>query len=153
MTLTSLNYNFIKGTKTCDEPATVGRRLGPVTASLTTASLNLSVNNSINMSTPVMLVMLLAAVRGAQGDDEVPSARTVQTHYGTLRGVVRKFDVAGLHPVEKFLGVPYATPPIHGLRFMPPLTPSPWDGIKMVPNSFNIRIKMMELCSISIKKL
>ena len=71
------------------------------------------------------LVTLVAA-------STVPSPRTVQTHYGTLRGVVEKFDVAGLHPVEKFLGVPYATPPIHGLRFMPPLTPSPWEGIKLV---------------------
>ena len=61
------------------------------------------------------------------------SPRIVQTHYGALRGIIDRFghgSPAGLHPVEKFLGVPYATPPIKGLRFMPPLTPSPWDGIK-----------------------
>jgi len=77
----------------------------------------------------VTLVTLVAA-------STVPSPRTVQTQYGMLRGVVEKFDVAGLHPVEKFLGVPYATPPIHGLRFMPPLTPSPWEGVKLVTQLF-----------------
>ena len=61
------------------------------------------------------------------------SPRIVQTHYGALRGIIDRFghgSPAGLHPVEKFLGVPYATPPIKGLRFMPPLTPSPWEGVK-----------------------
>ncbi len=63
------------------------------------------------------------------------SPRIVQTHYGALRGIIDRFghgSPAGLHPVEKFLGVPYATAPIKGLRFMPPLTPSPWDGVKIV---------------------
>lgn len=61
------------------------------------------------------------------------SPRIVQTQYGALRGIIDRFghgSSVGLHPVEKFLGVPYATPPVKGLRFMPPLTPSPWDGIK-----------------------
>lgn len=62
---------------------------------------------------------------------------------GALRGIIDRLDGAAsqqeeqqhgrpvrLHPVEKFLGVPYATPPINGLRFMPPLTPSPWDGLR-----------------------
>ncbi|KAG8235359.1 hypothetical protein J437_LFUL015973 [Ladona fulva] len=37
------------------------------------------------------------------------------------------------HPyaVEAFLGVPYATPPLGRLRYMPPLTPSPWRGTKV----------------------
>ena len=58
------------------------------------------------------------------------SPRIVHTHYGSLRGVVHQFNGPGLHPVEKFLGVPYATPPVNGLRFMPPLTPSSWDDVK-----------------------
>ena len=79
------------------------------------------------------LVVLLPMVVADDGASLVgPSPRTVQTHYGALRGIVQQFHGPGLHPVEKFLGVPYATPPIHGLRFMPPLTPSPWDGVKMV---------------------
>ncbi|XP_046401689.1 uncharacterized protein LOC124167724 [Ischnura elegans] len=37
------------------------------------------------------------------------------------------------HPyaVEAFLGVPYATAPIGRLRYMPPLTPTPWRGTKV----------------------
>lgn len=36
-----------------------------------------------------------------------------------------------LQPVEVFLGVPYATPPIGSLRFMPPVTPTHWRGIRL----------------------
>ncbi|KAL1494858.1 hypothetical protein ABEB36_010376 [Hypothenemus hampei] len=34
-------------------------------------------------------------------------------------------------PVEAFLGVPYATPPIGSLRYMPPVTPSIWKNTKL----------------------
>ena len=34
--------------------------------------------------------------------------------------------------VEIFLGVPYASPPIGSLRFMPPVTPIYWKGVKLV---------------------
>lgn len=51
------------------------------------------------------------------------STRVVRTKYGPLRGVV----LQQLHPqVEAFLGVPYATPPVGSLRYMPPVTPSMW---------------------------
>ena len=33
--------------------------------------------------------------------------------------------------VEAFLGVPYASAPAASLRFMPPLTPSRWSGIRV----------------------
>lgn len=36
-----------------------------------------------------------------------------------------------LLPVEVFLGVPYATPPIGSLRFMPPVTPTHWRGVRL----------------------
>lgn len=36
--------------------------------------------------------------------------------------------------VEAFLGVPYATPPVGSLRFMPPVTPSHWRGVRMANN-------------------
>ena len=39
-----------------------------------------------------------------------------------------------LGPVEGFLGVPYASPPVGSLRFMPPVTPSHWRGVRMANN-------------------
>jgi hypothetical protein len=36
-----------------------------------------------------------------------------------------------LPPIEVFLGVPYAAPPLGSLRFMPPVTPSHWRGVRM----------------------
>ncbi|KPI93882.1 Neuroligin-1 [Papilio xuthus] len=50
------------------------------------------------------------------------STRLVRTKYGPLRGIV-----VHSHPqVEAYLGVPYATPPLGSLRYMPPVTPSQW---------------------------
>lgn len=52
--------------------------------------------------------------------------RTVKTRYGTLRGVEARSSTA----VETYYGVPYATPPLGALRYMPPVTPTPWRGTK-----------------------
>lgn len=38
---------------------------------------------------------------------------------------------SNLRPVEVFMGVPYATPPVSSLRFMPPVTPTHWRGIRL----------------------
>ncbi|KAL7742048.1 hypothetical protein ACLKA6_018296 [Drosophila palustris] len=50
------------------------------------------------------------------------SNSTVKTKYGLLRGIV----VRSTPVVEAFLGIPYASPPVGSLRFMPPITPSTW---------------------------
>ncbi|XP_017889552.1 neuroligin-1-like isoform X3 [Ceratina calcarata] len=55
------------------------------------------------------------------------STRTVRTKYGTLRGVEARSSTS----VETYYGVPYATPPIGALRYMPPVTPTPWHGTKL----------------------
>ncbi|XP_025153435.1 uncharacterized protein LOC105182503 isoform X2 [Harpegnathos saltator] len=52
--------------------------------------------------------------------------RTVKTRYGILRGVEARSSTA----VETYYGVPYATPPLGALRYMPPVTPTPWRGTK-----------------------
>lgn len=113
-------------------------------------------------------------------ESETLSPRTVNTKYGSLRGLLVSFkarDVSSysrssgrkpsassvassssssssssaaakhapspssssvassaasnLRPVEVFVGVPYATPPIGSLRFMPPVTPTHWRGIRL----------------------
>lgn len=59
------------------------------------------------------------------------STRPVRTRYGELRGVVAARTPGTETQVEVFLGVPYATPPLGALRFMPPVTPSPWRGTRL----------------------
>lgn len=74
------------------------------------------------------------------------SPRSVKIKYGSLRGIVVSLDSGNvtpppepgrevpqpLGPVEAFLGVPYATPPVGSLRFMPPVTPAHWRGTRVV---------------------
>ncbi|XP_026726552.1 neuroligin-4, Y-linked-like [Trichoplusia ni] len=60
------------------------------------------------------------------------SSRIVQTKYGKLQGIVLAMDEHRyLSPLEVFLGVPYATPPVGTNRFSPTRTPSPWDGVRV----------------------
>ncbi|KAK5647063.1 hypothetical protein RI129_005527 [Pyrocoelia pectoralis] len=60
------------------------------------------------------------------------STRIVQTRYGRLQGLILPLDqYRYLKPVEVFLGVPYATPPVMSNRFSPTRTPSPWNGVRV----------------------
>jgi len=36
-----------------------------------------------------------------------------------------------LDPVEVFRGIPYAAPPVGDLRLRPPISPIPWNGVKL----------------------
>ena len=49
---------------------------------------------------------------------------TAQTKYGAVRGVEEKGCTV-------FRGIPFAKPPVGELRFMPPVEPEAWDGIKV----------------------
>ncbi|KAF7707118.1 neuroligin-3a isoform X1 [Silurus meridionalis] len=55
---------------------------------------------------------------------------TVNTHYGKLRGMRVPLPSEILGPVDQYLGVPYAAPPVAEKRFLPPEPPSSWSGIK-----------------------
>lgn len=59
------------------------------------------------------------------------SSRVVRTKYGDLRGVIVTLESRYLDPVEVFRGIPYASPPLASLRFMPPVTGALWSGIKV----------------------
>ncbi|KAG7259441.1 hypothetical protein CRUP_002063 [Coryphaenoides rupestris] len=54
----------------------------------------------------------------------------VTTGYGKVRGIRKELNNEILGPVEQYLGVPYATPPIGERRFQPPEAPGSWQEIR-----------------------
>ncbi|KAH8392567.1 hypothetical protein KR215_011720, partial [Drosophila sulfurigaster] len=94
---------------------------GSVSSSSVSSS---TVTGSCRGATWLLLLLLLSSLwpdceclHGAK-----LSNSTVKTKYGLLRGIV----VRTTPLVEAFLGIPYASPPVGSLRFMPPITPSTW---------------------------
>ncbi|GIY44000.1 neuroligin 4-like [Caerostris darwini] len=69
-------------------------------------------------------------ISGSITETQRISSRVVQTKYGSLRGIIATLSNRHLQPVEKFLGVPYAGVPTGSLRFMPPVTPPHWKGVR-----------------------
>ncbi|XP_044267511.1 neuroligin-4, Y-linked [Tribolium madens] len=74
------------------------------------------------------VLVLVAAMRVAAAD---LTSRTVHTKYGDVSGVIVQLDAKHLEPVEVFRGIPYASPPLGRLRFMPPVTGALWSGVKI----------------------
>lgn len=65
-------------------------------------------------------------------DQRTPlTSRTVRTKYGDVSGVIVTLESKHLEPVEVFRGIPYASPPLGSLRFMPPVTGALWQGVKI----------------------
>jgi neuroligin len=56
----------------------------------------------------------------------------VKTKQGSLKGVLVIPPNRELQPVEAFLGLPYASPPVGALRYMPPVSPISWNGIRLM---------------------
>ena len=90
------------------------------------------------------LLLLIGCYSGPIGSDpsENLSVRQINTKYGSLRGIYVTFSPThqtlsshnppiSLPTIEAYLGVPYATPPIGSLRFMPPVTPTHWRGTRL----------------------
>ncbi|XP_070148712.1 neuroligin 3 isoform X1 [Polyergus mexicanus] len=78
------------------------------------------------MTSPILALLgLILATAGAE-----LSSRIVRTKYGELSGVIVTLD-RNLEGVEVFRGVPYASPPIGSLRFMPPVSGALWSGVKV----------------------
>ncbi|KAL3281981.1 hypothetical protein HHI36_005184 [Cryptolaemus montrouzieri] len=88
---------------------------------------------SVCVSWVLVLVFQIGMARGEPaGETRVPlTSRTVRTKYGDVSGVIVTLDSKHLEPVEAFRGIPYASPPLGRLRFMPPVTGALWSGIKV----------------------
>ncbi|XP_075345709.1 LOW QUALITY PROTEIN: neuroligin-2 [Mycteria americana] len=73
-----------------------------------------------------------AAAAAAGGGDPPPDPRfpVVPTQYGRLRGARRDLSNELLGPVQAFLGVPYAAPPLGPRRWAPPEAPAAWGGVR-----------------------
>lgn len=59
------------------------------------------------------------------------SSRVVRTKNGDIRGFIVTPESRYLEPVEVFRGIPYASPPVGSLRFMPPVSGAQWSGVKV----------------------
>lgn len=78
----------------------------------------LKLSNIVSFLITIALSLVLT-----QGDEV-----KVTTTYGTIQGSIRRFvDInRPIKAVEKFLGIPYAAPPVGELRFKPPQRPHAW---------------------------
>lgn len=70
------------------------------------------------------------AGNAANSDGTKLTSRIVHTKYGSVSGVIVHLEGRHLDPVEAFRGIPYASPPVGSLRFMPPVTGALWSGVK-----------------------
>lgn len=75
----------------------------------------------------ICLLFLVTFVSG-----QTLSPRIVRTKQGSVKGVLVIPSNRDLQPVEAFLGLPFAAPPVGPLRFMPPVTPLPWNGVRLM---------------------
>lgn len=72
-----------------------------------------------------ILVLTIGATNFVKSaDDNV----VIRTRYGSVQGVIRRFPSINktIKAVNRFLGIPYAAPPIGELRFKPPQPVSAW---------------------------
>ncbi|XP_076462805.1 pyrethroid hydrolase Ces2e-like [Babylonia areolata] len=64
--------------------------------------------------------------------DGTPKSDTLirNTVYGEVRGTLRTLYFLAGRQVERYLGIPYASPPVGELRFEVPVPPKHWSGVR-----------------------
>jgi para-nitrobenzyl esterase len=78
-----------------------------------------------SLSCRFALALALAALgMSATSSKAEDKSLKVKTKQGVLQG---KSDAA----VRAFLGIPYAAPPVEGLRWRPPMPPARWKGVRL----------------------
>ncbi|XP_076312497.1 neuroligin-4, X-linked-like isoform X1 [Tachypleus tridentatus] len=78
-----------------------------------------------------VLIFVFAAFQQLPCEPRQQPSRVVHTKYGSVRGLIRTLSNRRLQSVDVFLGVPFASPPIGSLRFMPPVTLPRWKKVRM----------------------
>uniref|UniRef100_A0A1B0A586 COesterase domain-containing protein n=1 Tax=Glossina pallidipes TaxID=7398 RepID=A0A1B0A586_GLOPL len=89
-------------------------------------------------------------------NDQLPaqlSSRIIHTRNGALSGVIVQLDGRHLDPVEAYRGIPYASPPVGNLRFMPPVSAAMWSGVKKADRTIVVAYvhKSQDIAVISTK--
>ncbi|XP_055592349.1 neuroligin-4, Y-linked isoform X2 [Uranotaenia lowii] len=104
------------------------RYLSLLTNRMVSRRISLNVHCSKHVHICVLAVLIFAQIDTLHGYQYIKySSNIIKTKYGPLRGIVVKSNPV----VEAFLGVPYASPPVGSLRYMPPVTPSTWKTIRL----------------------
>ncbi|MBM2777465.1 carboxylesterase/lipase family protein [Burkholderia territorii] len=84
--------------------------------------------------TAVGLVALTLALwlGGCTSDPALPqqAANPAPTQRVTSFGTINGLDRSATTGVYAWLGIPYAKPPVGALRWMPPVDPAPWAGVR-----------------------
>ncbi|XP_017759226.1 PREDICTED: neuroligin-4, X-linked-like [Eufriesea mexicana] len=90
---------------------------------------------SLSRSRSCLVLIIILALIGREGLRAATqiryASRIIETKSGQIRGILQNLNNQFLDPVEVFRGIPYAAPPVGDLRFRPPISPIPWDGIKL----------------------
>ncbi|GJQ67152.1 hypothetical protein Trydic_g8066 [Trypoxylus dichotomus] len=99
------------------------------------------ISHRIGISTAIIITLfsILSVVSAdynfGSNLNEQNLTRYITLKQGTLRGIVVKTRLRGGYvPVEQYLGIPYAAPPVGQLRFMPPQASPHWEGNKIADN-------------------
>lgn len=125
--------------------------------------LRMSSLSRVSTMVVILLILSIAVSLPYTYDHSTPeeqencSTRRIVTKCGVLCGKVKDLVVKQhggsnyqfLRPVEQYLGIPYASPPVGELRFMPPGSAPKWSGTKMAtrfgkvcPQKFPNKIQM-----------
>ncbi|XP_022787319.1 cholinesterase 1-like [Stylophora pistillata] len=96
----------------------------------------------------VFLAMLFYA------DQAVDPGVVIKTKLGSLQGLTQVIPNAhgSATAIHKFLGIPYAAPPIDKLRFAPPQPHPGWKGVRQATQFRSICMQMIQHYNVSIRQ-
>ncbi|XP_051057515.1 acylcarnitine hydrolase [Phodopus roborovskii] len=85
--------------------------------------------NQLQSGLNAVVIGFLFLLLHVQGQDSSETRPIRNTHTGQVRGsLIQVSDTkVGVH---RFLGIPFAKPPVGSLRFAPPEAPEPWSGVR-----------------------